>query len=358
MGVRMTASENTTTGFRVAPVPIQWHEDLPIYSSDRFLKTTAKEFGWLGGFDVSGQLRCYVAYTVLRKATVRMVRFRAETTSLAGQLDLQEEVAFLNGVVEYLRAHRADIIIPSGNTAIFRTCPDGALSAPYGTFINDLSKPEEVLSKDIRKTFRQNIRKAATEGVEIKSGSEYADIAYDLVAETLNRSKVEFKSRAEFNRLLSELGPNVKIFVAQHKGVVQACMVAPFSRYCAHNCYAGTRSEPVLGAMHMLHWEAMRDFRSMGVRRFDFQGVRIDPEKGSKQEGIANYKRGFGGELVKGFAWRYPLHPLKSKVYTLAIRWKGGDIVDQERHKLASTASQPAPDGKNLEVSESVSVRN
>jgi lipid II:glycine glycyltransferase (peptidoglycan interpeptide bridge formation enzyme) len=130
-----------------------------------------------------------------------------------------------------------------------------------------------------------------------------------------------------------DLGEQVKVFVAEHNGVLQGCMVSPFSERTAYNCYAGSRPEPILGSMHLLHWEAIRQFRAMGVRQFDFQGVRIHPEKGSKQEGIKNYKQGFGGNLIQGYLWKYSFRPLKSIAYSVGVRLlMGGDIVDQERH--------------------------
>jgi lipid II:glycine glycyltransferase (peptidoglycan interpeptide bridge formation enzyme) len=123
--------------------------------------------------------------------------------------------------------------------------------------------------------------------------------------------------------------------VAEHDGAIQGCMVAPFSDHTAYNCYAGSRPEPILGAMHLLHWEAMRQFRALGVKQFDFQGVRINPDKGSKQDGIMHYKQGFGGRLVQGYLWKYSFRPLGSAAYSVAVRLlMGGDIVDQERRKL------------------------
>src|SRR4029077_11541149 len=217
------------------------------------------------------------------------------------------------------------------------TYPDGAAASPYGTVIMDLSQPEEVLLGAIRKTFRQNIRKAATAGVQIKSGMEYLDISYRLIAETLKRSGVAFKGYDDFKRKISGFSEHVKVFVAEHEGVIQGCLVAPFSQHTAYNCYAGSRGEPVLGAMHLLHWEAIRQFRTMGVKRFDFQGVRINPEKGSKQAGILHYKEGFGGRLVQGYQWKCALRPLNSIAYSLAVRlFLGGDIVDQEHCKVAN----------------------
>jgi lipid II:glycine glycyltransferase (peptidoglycan interpeptide bridge formation enzyme) len=324
-------------GLRAEPVAIQWHPRLSIFASEAFLKTVAPEYGWMGGTDASGQLRCILPYTIVRKPGVRMVRFRLETTPFEGELDEAEEKSFLSGVMEHFRSAGADMVIPSGNTALFRTYPAGALAAPYGTFVNDLSQSEEALMRAIRETYRRYIRRAEKAGVQIQSGLQYANAAYRLVAETLQRSDMGFKTYEEFQRTISSLGENIKVFVAEHDGVIQGALVSPFSDHTAYNWYCGSRPEPVLGSMHLLHWEAMRQFRALGVKRFNFQGVRIDPDKGSKQEGIMNYKKGFGGELVRGYMWKYRFHALKWAAYSMAVRLlQGGDVVDQERAKRAS----------------------
>jgi hypothetical protein len=330
-----TSKESCGDSLRVTPVEINWHPGLSIYASEAFLKSEGGQFGWIGGTDEKESLRCILPYTVIKKAGFRLIRFRTETVPLAGTLTCEEEKSFLTGVVEYFRAVGADVIIPSGNTAIFRTYPDGAAAAPYGTFVKDLNESEEVLMREIRKTFRQNIRKAAAAGVQIKCGLEYLEISYHLIADTLKRSKASFKSYREFEQKIRSFGEYVKVFVAEYNGEIHGCMVAPFSRHTAYNCYAGSRPEPALGAMHLLHWEAIRQFRAAGVQRFDFQGVRINPDKGSKQAGIMLYKQGFGGELVQGYLWKYCLRPLKSMAYSFAVRLlMGGDIVDQEHHKV------------------------
>jgi Acetyltransferase (GNAT) domain len=327
-----------TGNLTAAPVDIRWSSGVPIYASKEFLESDAGEFGWIGGRDCEGKLHCFLPYSVIRKPGLRMIRFSTQTIPLHDGFSLEAEKAFLAGVVDHFRSSGADVIIPSGNAAIFRTYPDGAEAAPYGTFVQDLTKTEEALMREIRKTYRQNIRKALSVGVQIKCGPEYLDASYELVSTTLQRSGAKFKSHADFRRRIAALGESAKVFVAEHGGVIQGCMVAPFSQHTAYNCYAGSRVNPVLGSMHLLHWEAIRQFRSLGVQRFDFQGVRINPDKGSKQEGIADYKRGFGGELVQGFLWKYHLRPLKSLAYSVAIRlMTGGDIVDKEQHKLAVT---------------------
>jgi hypothetical protein len=326
---------------KAAPMAIRWHSGLPIYASEAFLKSLEDDYGWIGGTDETGKLRCVLPYTFMRKAGFRLVRFRVETIPWEADLAVEEERSFLNSALEHFRSVGADMIIPSNNTAIFRTHPDGAQTAPYGTFVNDLTQTEEALFSKVRKTYRNNIRRAIKAGVQIKSGMEYLDASYHLMAETLKRSGADvIKGYDDFKRSVLSLGDNVQVFVAEHEGVIQGCLVSPFSQHSAYNWYCGSREEPVLGSMHLLHWEAMLRFRAMGVKRFNLQGVRINPEAGSKQEGILTYKKGFGGEMVQGFMWKYAFRPLKSAVYSVAIRLlKGGDIVDQDGHKLASSTA-------------------
>jgi len=323
---------------KATPVEIKWHSGLPVYASEAFLGTVSDDYGWIGGTDGAGKIQCVLPYTIIRKAGFRIIRFRLATVPLGGELDLGEEKAFLNDATEYLRSTRVDLIMPGANAAVFRTYPDGADAAPYGTLIKNLNQPEDALMKEIHSTFRYNIRRAMREGVQIKEGLEYLDTSYGLVADTLKRSGQPFRRYDDFKKAVLALGEQVRILVAEREGVCQGCMIAPFSEHTAYTWYCGSRPEPVIGATHLLHKEAMCRFRQMGVKRFDFQGVRIDPEKGSKQEGILNFKSRFGGTLVQGYVWKYAFRPMKSAAYDVAVRLlKGGDIVDMERHKLASS---------------------
>jgi len=318
-------------------VEIDWHPDLPIYASESFLKAVSDEYGWIGGIDNSGGLRCILPYTVIRKAIFRMIRFRVETIPLGEELEVQEEKSFLNSVIEFFRSTGADIIIPATTNTIFRTHPDGAIKAPYGTYIIDLNQSEEALWSNLSASHRRKVRLAMKKGVKIKSGVEYLKTAYELVRDTFKRSALPFMGYDKFKHMVIGLGENVKIFVADYQGVVQGCTVIPFSNYSAYYVFGGSIPGSITGANNLLHWEAIRQFQELGVKSYDFVGVRIDPKKESKQEGLMMFKQRFGGQLVQGDMWKYSFHSLKFAVYCLAVRLlRGGDIVDQERHKPSS----------------------
>lgn len=320
---------------RATQVEIDWHSGLSIYASESFLKAVGDEYGWIGGIDDSGKLRCVLPYTVIRKAFFRMVRFRVETIPLREELDVREEESFFNSAIKYFRSTGADMIIPASTNTIFRTYPDGAVVAPYGTYIIDLSQPEETLWKNLHSKHRNVVRNAMKKGVEIRSGMEYLNTAYELVRDTLKRSRLGFMGYETFKNFVLGLDENVKIFVADQQGVAQGCAVVPFSGHSAYYLYGGSIPNPLTGATNLLQWEAMRIFKKLGVKRYDFVGVRINPEKGSKLEGLMRFKQRFGGQLIQGYMWKFPFRPVKYFLYCLAARVRsGGDIVDQERHKF------------------------
>jgi hypothetical protein len=320
---------------RVEPVAMDWNPGLPIFARESFLRSVGDEVGWLGGFDASGRRRCLLPYTIVKKSIFRMVRFRLETIPTEGDLDVQEEKMFLEAAMAYFRSIGADMVIPASNNAIFRTFPDGADAAPYGSYVIDLTVPEETLWRNMDRILRQNIKSAQKDGVVVRDGLASLDPAYDLVRETFARSKISFMGREAFRRYVEGLKENGVLLMADHQGVPQSYVLFAFSDYCAYAIYAGNAAPQHPGSNKLLYWEAIRMFRERGVRRYDFMGARIDPEKGSKQEALALFKKRFGAALKQGYMWKYPLCSWKYRLYNRAARWRsGGDIVDSERHKL------------------------
>lgn len=320
---------------KAKPIPINWHAGLPIFASESFLKAVGDEYGWLGGFDDTDSLRCILPFTIIRKVIFRMVRFRVETIQVGQGFSIEEERAFLNSVIEYFRAKGADMIIPATTNTIFRTFPDGADAAPYGSYIIDLTKSEEEIWRNIDRIMRQNIKSAIKNGVTIRDGSDDLEAAHKLIVETFQRSKLPFMGYREFINFIRGLGNNSKILIADCNGIPQSYAVFGYSDYCAYAIYAGNIDNQQQGANKLLYWEAIRLFKGLGIQRYDFVGARINPEKGSKQDAINALKRRFGSKLKQGYIWKYSIKPLQYKLYCIAAKWRsGGDIVDAERHKM------------------------
>lgn len=331
----------------VTKVEIDWHSGLSIYASEAFLRTAGDEYGWVGAIDDDGLL-CVLPFLVIRKAMFRLIRFPTHTIPMRPTVDEKSEREFLNKAMEYFRAAGADVVIPPTVNTVFRTYPDGAKVAPYGSHILDLTLGEEKLWSMLHSKHRNNIRNATKKGVTIHSGPEHIHTAFELVKGSFSRSSKSPLARLRlemrmnfpaFERQTRGFGENVKILVASFEGVPQAAVVLPFSHHSAYYMHGGSIASPLTGAMNLLLWEAIRTFSNQGVRSFDFCGARIDPAPGSKAEGIIKFKERFGGVLKKGYTWKYPLRPVKYYLYSQATRLRsGGDVVDQEGHKMGDFA--------------------
>ena len=329
---------------RAEPIEINWNTGFPIFASEPFLKAVGDEYGWLGGFDNKEELRCILPFTIIKKAIFRMVRFRVETIQMGQGLSIDEEKSFLNSAMGYFRSKGADMVIPATTNSIFRTYPDGADAAPYGSYIIDLTQPEDTLWRNIDRIMRQNIKSAVKNGVTIRDGSSDLNAAHRLIVETFQRSKLPFMRYEEFARFIGGLGNNSKILIADYDGIPQSYAVFGYSDYCVYAIYAGNIDNQQQGANKLLYWEAIRLFKSLGAQRYDFVGARINPEKGSKQDALSALKRRFGSQLKEGFIWKYPIKPLKYKLYNIAARWRsGGDIVDAESYKMKDIGAVEIP---------------
>ena len=343
----------------VVRTEIDWHPGLPIFASDRYMRLLSSEYGWLGEVDDEGDLACILPFVIARKAILRLARFTVETIALKPGFDRERETAFLNGAVSVLRSMNVDVIVPATFSSLFQVVPEGALAAPYGNVVIDLTQSEERLWQAVHHKHRNVVRNAIKQGVTIRSGVEHLETAYRLTLASFMRSARSPVQRrrvaarmdyAEFRRLVDGLGEYVKVLVAEHQGVPQSAAVMPYSGHSAYYLHGGSVEKPLTGASNLLQWEAIRMFRQLGVQRYNFFGVRVAPDPGSKAEGIRKFKERFGGQFVSGLMWKFPLHPAKYLLYELAARIRnGGDVVDQERRRRAG-AKSPAPAPRQAEI--------
>ena len=331
---------------KATPIEIAWDSRFSIYASEQFLKTVGDEYGWLGGIDRTGTIRCVLPFTIIHKPFFRLVRFRVETIPLDGELTLSEERLFLNSVIEYFGSIGADMIIPPTTNTLFRTYPDGAEAAPYGSYIVDLTQPEDTIWKQLSESHRRKVRLATKSGVQIKTGPDYLEAVFRLVRDTFKRSKLGFMNYPAFERQMLGLGEYVRVWIAEHHGAIQAGMVTPFSQHSAYYVYGGGILSPASGATNLMHWEAIRFFKQQAVKSYDFVGARIRPDAESKQAGLAEFKQRFGGRLAEGYLWKYSYSPMKYLLYNVAAKFsRGGDIIDQEQRRLGLN-SVTAPCGQ------------
>jgi hypothetical protein len=307
-----------------ARVEPQWSPELPIFASPQFLKTVSEEYGWAASGDCASEQQTILPYVILTKFGVRLMRFPCSTVSKYG-----DEGRLIEGLPDFARSLRVDVILPANNSALFTRHPSRAEFAHYGTIINDLTISEDAMWKAVTKDHRRRIRQAQTADVEIREGHSYLDAAQRIVADTLRKGGLKFKSSGELKRIADALGENLMVLVAIRNNEVQAAEICPWSQYSAYGWYAGTTENSLPGSSHLLMWETMLRAKRLGAKQFNWCGARVHPT--GKQVGIKDFKLRFGGQFVPGVRWRYAISPLRYKLYCIGARLLyGPDIIDVE----------------------------
>lgn len=190
------------------------------------------------------------------------------------------------------------------NKNIFKKC--GFINSPMlihleATWQLDITKPEEKLLKNMRKTTRYLIKQAEKNSnikiIETKDLEEIK-ILSDMHNNVSKRQKfVPFSYDFLKNEFLAFEGDNkISIFSARYKEKTIGSALIVFD--CQKGFYhhsALLKEYMKLPAIYLLLWEAIKEAKKRGCLAFDFWGY-VDPKSNHPWAGPTLFKMGFGGE--------------------------------------------------------------
>lgn len=315
----------------------KYRDIIPIIATPEYLKT----FNNVVTFGYFIEDNYLLAYCIRKKVFVNYILLTSPIVSISN-VHLEQENIFLNNVITFIKRKLpvVDFII-TDNTTSFVNYPTGAEFCKFGSYVVDLMHDEDTLFSKIHSKHRNVIRKAEKDGLIVDHGQIYADVCYEIIKNTYLRQNKEAYAKEYFNRF-KLMGSNVDYWVVKFGNTIQGCAILLWSRGgSSYYLHGGSIEGTHAGAMNYLHWLAMLTMKKRGVRYYDFVGARINPDKGSKLEGIQRFKMRFGGEFKESYFWRYIFHPLKYKLYNsmvnLYLTLKGRklveDVIKAERKK-------------------------
>lgn len=167
------------------------------------------------------------------------------------------------------------------------------------TFRISLKEDEETIFGRMRKGTRYDIRHAEKEGVVISATADNENLkAFYKLHEVMARNKKIGRVNFDFfKKVFERLSPGgyAHIFVASYKGEPKAAAFVLCYGQTVYFMWGATDvSCGTLSPAKLMHWEIIRWAKSRGFKIYDLHGVDF-----VKQEGIAHFKEGFGGEEVK-----------------------------------------------------------
>ena len=217
------------------------------------------------------------------------------------KLGKQEKVDFIR-ISPILENNRQNLEI--FKTAGFKDAPVHMMH-PEMTWLLDISKSEDEIMKNMRKTHRNLIRRAEKEGVKIIQGTDekYLKAFYDIHMETVRRHKfVPFS----FDYIQKEVDlfkkdRQISIFSAVYKEeIISSAIIVFYGNKAFYHHGASSSKYYKIPASYLLLWNAIREAKSRGCAIFNFYGI-VENKPKHPWAGLSNFKQGFGGykkELV------------------------------------------------------------
>jgi lipid II:glycine glycyltransferase (peptidoglycan interpeptide bridge formation enzyme) len=164
----------------------------------------------------------------------------------------------------------------------------------------DITKSEEELLAQMRKTTRYEIRKATSLGITIKTTDDPTAIKkfYDLEIITSKRQGFvpfsysflfeQFKAFAQAKKVL--------LYTAEFEGKLLAqAFIIFYGVEAAYHYGASTEDGRKYPGAYLIQWEVIKDAKKRGMTRYNFWGVAPEDQKDHRFYGLSVFKRGFGG---------------------------------------------------------------
>lgn len=198
-------------------------------------------------------------------------------------------------------------------------------------WVLDLEPSEEELLANMRKTTRYLIRRAPKDGVEIeeRSDEKAIDDFWKLYEETASReSFVPFSKRFVDNefRAFHKTG-NADFFFGKVNGEYLAGALVVYTESTAFY-HQGASRHTKYPVPYALQWEAIREAKRRGCKRYNFWGILQEGRTPKAWSGLTLFKKGFGGRQIDYIPTQdYVIDPVRYRIswlFETYLQWKRG----------------------------------
>ncbi|MBP7740953.1 peptidoglycan bridge formation glycyltransferase FemA/FemB family protein [Candidatus Woesebacteria bacterium] len=199
------------------------------------------------------------------------------------------------------------------------------------TFQLDLTRPEEILFKNLASKTRYNVNLAYKKGVRIfeNTSAEGMNQYVEILKETTKRQGFYAHSPKYFQDMWDELGAsgNMRIFNAVYEDKILTSWIIFIFNGVIYYPYGSSRSENRdVMANNLMMWEMIKFGKKEKCHTFDMWGsLGPEPDKKHSWYGFHKFKQGYGGDLVEFLGtYDYVIDMPMYKLFTIIdnIRWK------------------------------------
>ena len=185
------------------------------------------------------------------------------------------------------------------------------LGEKRATLIIELTQRTEKLLQQMRRTTRNNIRRAHDNGVLVREGTEVdLSIFYNHLVATAIRQRFVPRYRSYYSELWQCLSrtENIRLFVTEYHGeAISSLLVIPYGDTVTVEAFGWSGARRQMRPNEALVWKAMEWSKSNGYKRFNLGGIHASAAQallggaslpGALRCDATRFKLGFGGAIV------------------------------------------------------------
>lgn len=169
---------------------------------------------------------------------------------------------------------------------------------PEVTLVIDLTKSEQEILAQMKQKGRYNIKIAQKNNVKIIESKDATEF-YKILKQTWERDK--FKGHLQdFYQKMIDMVDGAKLYYAEFEGEIIAGIIVTFYKDTATYYYgASSNKHRNVMAPYLLQWHAIQAAKAKGCKFYDLLGIAPEGAKNHPWQGVTEFKRKFGGEVVE-----------------------------------------------------------
>jgi dTDP-4-amino-4,6-dideoxygalactose transaminase/lipid II:glycine glycyltransferase (peptidoglycan interpeptide bridge formation enzyme) len=171
---------------------------------------------------------------------------------------------------------------------------------PELSWMLDITKSEDDLLREMRKTTRYLVKKMEKEGVEITMSGDPADIEkfWPVYQATVERqhftpfSKNTIKKEFE---LFAENGHAAFFFGSYQSEIIAAAIIIFYNGQAFYHHSGSIQRSKDINASYLLQWRVIQEAKKRGCTLYNFWGISPADKPQHPWAGLSLFKKGFGG---------------------------------------------------------------
>ncbi|MBR3180712.1 peptidoglycan bridge formation glycyltransferase FemA/FemB family protein [Candidatus Saccharibacteria bacterium] len=172
------------------------------------------------------------------------------------------------------------------------------------TVILDLTNSEEELLMSMRRQTRYEVRRSEKNGIIVTedSSEEKFNEFHEAQVKTAKRQDFVPPSKKELIAERDAFSPNnLKLYTAKTKEgePIAYGLILIYGEEAEYFEAASTDLNRKLPGAYALLWQAIKDLKKEGVKRFNLWGIAPPGIENHRYSGVTTFKTGFGGQIVE-----------------------------------------------------------